>query len=1261
MKARRNEAAAEREATEREKVCNRSGPGETKSSLQVMQWNCDSILSKAAELRDFLGAHKIDVALIQESKLREEDNCYIEGYNMVRKDRRREGGRRWARGGGVVTLIREGLHFQEVGTQIPLDGGIEAQRVQIWTDKAAPWNLVNVYIPPETSFKVEEREMKRLVVGAKGEKRWLVAGDFNAHHGMWDNVAAGDNRGEWLAEWAEESEMVVLNEGDITRRERGTGRLSTPDVTFCSSEDGDMWDWRVVKQLNSDHYPIKVSCRAEVTVTGRRTLTWAWKKADWIAFQEKIRTELPTLGNNTNVMAMEKEFRTCVLTAAHECIGMRPIGTRNMEYLSEEVRAEMAARDRAREGGGTEQEIAEMDARIREQKKEDRRKEWRNTLEASASYDKMWRVVKKQCKETGRGGGEVLMHNGRAMATPRAKADAYCAVYAEVSRLTIPKESRCVKRQVIRDLKREGPVCEEGKEFGVEEVRRALGGIDGSRAAGPDGIHPKLLRNLPEEALPLVTRLFNSSFATAEVPQKWRDGIIVPILKGGKDPSDMGSYRPVCLTSCMSKWLERVVADRVRHKLETSGGLSDWQAGFRAGRSVEDQLVRLSQEVDDGFQLRKKTVLALYDFSRAYDTVWRFGLYRKMIDCGLPSNIIRWVARWMSNRRMQVRVQGVLSKTRIFKQGLPQGAVLSPLIFLVYINDLIEKLSRCVQVSGFADDLAVWHVSKSVEEGEERVQQATEMVEEWSRRWLMKVAGSKCSVTLFSMDVRDSNREVAVTLRGEPIANTKRPVFLGVMFDQKLTFGPQVDRVCEKAKKRVKMLRMLGGSTWGWNKELMRTTYTALIKSVLLYGVCAWGPWAADSNWMKIERVQLEAGRAITGLLASSPSEAILAEMEAAPVKKCAEAKWATLWERALRQKEGDPRRELATREVRQRLVRRGWRIKAEEAWKGAVEGEVCRGAEAVMSAPWVTTGDVEWVIEGGKTDDPEANRKAALDILERDKVDVTIYTDGSAHEGRSNGGSACVVTSGSNTEPVISEVRRAPGGSICSSFQAEMKALGLAVGWLTEKTEEWQSARIVTDSRASMMAIQADRVRNNPLVDEVKRGLHAMREKKIIMVWVPSHCGIAGNEAADAAADEACGGDQAEAECLYEGVKRRLRTIERKGTWEHRRCQAVYSEGVASEKEEGMSREELVELRRFRAGHSMHLKGYQARIGQREDSECRRCGEEAEKTEHVWRCPAGEEKRRKLGVGGGLGAMARKPREAAEYWQWFRRRPPDA
>jgi hypothetical protein len=167
------------------------------------------------------------------------------------------------------------------------------------------------------------------------------------------------------------------------------------------------------------------------------------------------------------------------------------------------------------------------------------------------------------------------------------------------------------------------PLGPESDDFSMEELVSSLKAGKAKGAEGPDGVAPQFLKNLGEVARSFMLDTFNKSWRERVCPQSWRDAVIVPILKPGKPQGHLDSYRPVVLTSCLAKVMECIVAKRLQHLAESRGMLNSDQSGFRPQRSTEDQVIRLSQAISDGFQAKKpsnRTVLALLDFSKAYKT-----------------------------------------------------------------------------------------------------------------------------------------------------------------------------------------------------------------------------------------------------------------------------------------------------------------------------------------------------------------------------------------------------------------------------------------------------------------------------------------------------------------------------------------------------------------------------------------------------------------------------------------------------------------
>ena len=245
------------------------------------------------------------------------------------------------------------------------------------------------------------------------------------------------------------------------------------------------------------------------------------------------------------------------------------------------------------------------------------------------------------------------------------------------------------------------------------------------------------------------------------------------------------------------------------------------QAGFRAQRSYEDQVMRLSQSIHDGFQCpkpAKRTVVALLDFSKAYDKVWQADVLRTMLDKGIPPRFVRWIKGFLTNRQARVRFQGELSETRHFREGVPQGSVLAPILFLFAIDGLNARLPLGIEISLFADDVALWasRAGRSgvphsgLDEANKVVERGVQEVYRWSREKKLDLNLKKCQVGFFSPHTKEfSAWRPNVCVGGTTIAFRENPEFLGVVYDRLLCFSEQVKKAAGKLVKGSQMCAAL--------------------------------------------------------------------------------------------------------------------------------------------------------------------------------------------------------------------------------------------------------------------------------------------------------------------------------------------------------------------------------------------------------------------------------------------------------------------
>jgi hypothetical protein len=209
-----------------------------------------------------------------------------------------------------------------------------------------------------------------------------------------------------------------------------------------------------------------------------------------------------------------------------------------------------------------------------------------------------------------------------------------------------------------------------------------------------------------------LLHLFNLFFVAGFSPNHWKTAIVVPLLKPGKPPNDVNSYRPISLTSCVAKVFERVIKFRLQSHLEHFNCIPKFQAGFRPGFSTFDHVVRLESHIKESFNKGQNTYAVFLDISKAYDSVWIPALLYKSSKLKISGSILNWLKQFLTNRSFTVRINNKLSSPAALKRGVPQGGVLSPTLWLAYMYDFPIPAPLC-HTALFADDIELHTSSNS--------------------------------------------------------------------------------------------------------------------------------------------------------------------------------------------------------------------------------------------------------------------------------------------------------------------------------------------------------------------------------------------------------------------------------------------------------------------------------------------------------------------------------------------------------------------
>jgi hypothetical protein len=372
-----------------------------------------------------------------------------------------------------------------------------------------------------------------------------------------------------------------------------------------------------------------------------------------------------------------------------------------------------------------------------------------------------------------------------------------------------------------------------------------------SKSTGPDELSPRVLKEVSNEIAPTLTFIFNQSLLHGELPEDWLVANIFALhKKGPKDLPD--NYRPISLTSICSKILEHIVHSSICRFLESNSILSPRQHGFRSKHSCETQLILAiddwAQALDSGF----RTDIAIFDFSKAFDSVPHRRLLYKIESYGIRGTTLGWIKAFLSKRNQRVVINGSLSKWLPVTSGVPQGTVLGPLLFLLYINDITQGIQSEMRL--FADDCVLYR--KIVSDSDVNSLQADiDKLHSWSLDWQMKFNSKKCHI--LSVSRKRTKPFLDYKLGPDQLSVVDSYPYLGVTISSDLRWHLHVNNICSKASRSLNFIRR---NIYKCSPDIKSLAYFSLVRPHLEYAAAAWDTYTLQDT-SQLEKVQRRAAR----------------------------------------------------------------------------------------------------------------------------------------------------------------------------------------------------------------------------------------------------------------------------------------------------------------------------------------------------------------------------------------------------------------
>ena len=390
----------------------------------------------------------------------------------------------------------------------------------------------------------------------------------------------------------------------------------------------------------------------------------------------------------------------------------------------------------------------------------------------------------------------------------------------------------------------------------TDEVDSVLKILPVGKATGPNGLSNRILRELSHELSIPYCSLFNQSLDTGNVPCSYKEANVCPVPKKG-DLSLVSNHRPISLLNSEDKVIERLVFKHLYNHLRDNNILTSLQSGFIPGDSTVNQLTYLynvfCQALDSGKEVRA----VFCDISKAFDRVWHAGLLLKLQAAGVSGKVLAWFKSYLSDRRQRVVIPGATSDWTSIRAGVPQGSILAPLLFLVYINDIVVDIGSSIRL--FADDTSLYIIVDDPVTAASCLNTDLQRITRWAAIWLVSFNPTKTEAFLAS---RKLNRNhPPIYMQNQQITEVEEHKHLGIYFSNDCTWHHHIKYITDKAWTRINIMRKL---KFKLDRNSLEKIYLTFIRPLIEYGDVIWDN-CTQFQKNELDKIQNAAARIATG------------------------------------------------------------------------------------------------------------------------------------------------------------------------------------------------------------------------------------------------------------------------------------------------------------------------------------------------------------------------------------------------------------
>ena len=834
-------------------------------TLAILYWNANGgIKGKTPELLHLLQTYKIQVALINETHLHPNIKWAVPGYTVIRTDR--PNSTPLCHGGGTAVLLKIGIQHHQVPME--LTEKLEATAVQLMTS-GKPLRVIALYHPPRGNLHTLD-----LSALFPDSTPTIAAGDINAKHPSW-NSTVSNQRGDRLLEHSLAHNYTVAGPVDPTHYHFGN-RINAEvlDVTLLRNVDLS-YDLQTIQALTSDHDPVLIAL-GNTALNIQTKLYPDHHHADWPLFRDQISgslsVPLPLMTSPTIIDAAIDHLVMTVTTAISQAVPTKPRMAPTYMDLPLGLKHSISLKNAARrhwQAFRTADLHAVYNRLTRELRRDIaayRSHSWNIKLSTLTVRDHTIWPMAKALSKRGHPNPPLTTPTGQALSSEE-KANALADHLERSFRPNPPGHNSPNIDEPVRSYFEQvtPPQCPITDLCTPAELITILKALKLRKAPGHDGISKRVIQELPPLAHMRLLSIINAALTSNYFPLSWKKARVIALLKPGKPPRDPSSYRPISLLNVWAKVFEKIILARLQSHVDANKLIPDVQYGFVKHTSTEHQLLRLSNKITRGFNTRCGTAVVFLDIARAFDTVWHEGLLLKLDRMKFPSHLQYLIKSFLTDRSFEVTWLGAMSTPRNILAGVPQGSVLSPLLFNLFTADL-PSLPRGVDVHLFADDDALAVTSYSPKIAVNKLQTGLNIMSNWYSKWRSAINPLKSKAVFFTKR-RNTQGLPYLNLAGLDLQWSSQAEYLGALMDSRLNWSGHIKKTYQKTVGKLASLRPIFASPHISIGDKL-TVYKQIIRPSITYGCPVWSG-VPLSNLASLQTLENKALRFIS----NSPRE----------------------------------------------------------------------------------------------------------------------------------------------------------------------------------------------------------------------------------------------------------------------------------------------------------------------------------------------------------------------------------------------------